>query len=230
MHTLTRRTLLTSAAASTLTIAGVGLSPAHAARPLLKKGVRGGAVRDLQNRLNGLGYWTGKADGSFGHLTQQAIYALQKVAGLKADGVVGPKTWSALDRKVRPKARTTQGRAFEVDLNRQILLGIASGRLRYIFNTSTGSGERYYSGGRWKTATTPKGNFSMYSFHPNGWQKGPLGSLYRPGYYYKGWAIHGATSIPPYPASHGCARISTGAADMLWATEWFNRNRKVLVY
>ena len=39
---------------------------------------------------------------------------------------------------------------FEVDLDRQLLIATAHGRLYYILNTSTGSGERYYSGGRWK--------------------------------------------------------------------------------
>ena len=62
----------------------------------------------LQQRLTELGYWNGKADGSFGSLTQQAVYALQKAAGLSRDGVVGTKTQKALDQGVRPKPRSAQ--------------------------------------------------------------------------------------------------------------------------
>ena len=208
----------------------LGTGAADAARPKLRKGSRGSSVTTLQKRLNTLKYWCGSPDGSFGHLTQQAVFALQKAAGLGRDGVVGPKTWAALDAGKIPSRRIRSGRGFEVDLDRQLLIATAHGRLYYILNTSTGSGERYYSGGRWKTATTPKGDFEMYSLYSRGWQSGPLGNLYRPGYYDRGWAIHGSNSIPSYPASHGCSRISVAAADMLWSRNWFRRGRRVLIH
>jgi peptidoglycan hydrolase-like protein with peptidoglycan-binding domain len=158
------------------------------------------------------------------------VFALQKAAGLGRDGVVGPKTWAALDAGTIPSRKIKSGRGFEVSLSRQLLIATAHGKLYYILNTSTGSGKRYYSGGRWKTATTPKGDFSMYSLYSSGWQSGPLGNLYRPGYYDRGWAIHGSNSIPTYPASHGCSRISVAAADMLWSRNWFRKGRRVLIY
>lgn len=208
----------------------LGTGAADAAPPTLRRGSRGSAVSSLQRRLNDLKYWAGTADGSFGHLTEQAVFALQKAAGLGKDGVVGPKTYRALDAGTRPSRRITTGVGFEVDLKKQIIIATTGGSLAYILNTSTGSGKRYYSGGRWKTATTPKGSFRMYSLYSRGWQSGPLGSLYRPGYYDRGWAIHGSNSIPSYPASHGCSRISTAASDMLWTRSWFKSGRRVVVY
>lgn len=199
------------------------------AAPVLKKGSRGSAVTTLQKNLNSLGYWCGTADGSFGHVTEQAVYAIQKVAGLGKDGVVGAKTQAAIAAKKKPRSAVTSGSSFDIDLKRQILICYTGGRVKWTFNTSTGSGERYYSGGRWKTATTPKGSFRMYRLHSAGWQTGSLGRLYRPGYYDRGWAIHGSTSIPPYPASHGCARISTAATDLLWRENWIVKDRRVLV-
>lgn len=207
----------------------LGMGPASAA-PTLRKGSKGAAVTTLQKDLAGLKYWLGAADGSFGHLTQQAVYALQKVAGLSADGVVGPKTYAAIASGARPSRKITSGVGFEVDLARQIIVATTGGKLSYILNTSTGSGKRYYSGGRWKTATTPTGDFTMYSLYSKGWQSGPLGSLYRPGYYDRGWAIHGSNSIPSYPASHGCCRISVAASDMLWTRKWFVKGRRVLIH
>jgi peptidoglycan hydrolase-like protein with peptidoglycan-binding domain len=49
---------------------------------VLELGDSGPAVVALQTRLSRLGYWLGRADGTFGLTTQQAVYALQKAAGL----------------------------------------------------------------------------------------------------------------------------------------------------
>jgi peptidoglycan hydrolase-like protein with peptidoglycan-binding domain len=53
------------------------------AASLLHRGDTGAAVRSLQQRLTTLGYWLGAPNGVFGDSTQQAVYALQKVAGLR---------------------------------------------------------------------------------------------------------------------------------------------------
>ena len=47
-------------------------------------------------------------------------------------------------------------------------------------------------------------------------RRGPL-RLWRPRYFNGGIAVHGSPSIPAYPASHGCARVSNAAMDMIWA-------------
>ena len=56
----------------------------------------GPAVRALQQRLSALGYWLGTPDGTFGASTDQAVYALQKAAGICRDDIVGPLTAAAL--------------------------------------------------------------------------------------------------------------------------------------
>jgi murein DD-endopeptidase MepM/ murein hydrolase activator NlpD len=58
----------------------------------LKKGSEGSAVKYLQTTLG----VTGDDAGFFGSNTHKAVAALQKKAGLKADGIVGPLTWKAL--------------------------------------------------------------------------------------------------------------------------------------
>ena len=63
---------------------------------LLKNGRRGELVRELQTRLNEQGYKAGTADGIFGRNTEQAVKALQSVAGITVDGKVGKNTWTAL--------------------------------------------------------------------------------------------------------------------------------------
>lgn len=67
-------------------------------KPVLRKGCRGEAVRELQERLNYLGYSCGVVDGIFGDDTKDAVKAFQAEHGLAVDGVVGPKTWSELNK------------------------------------------------------------------------------------------------------------------------------------
>ncbi|WP_433723794.1 L,D-transpeptidase family protein [Actinoplanes sp. CA-051413] len=195
----------------------------------LKTGVKGARVVALQQRLTDLGYWNGKADGTFGGRTQQAVYALQKAAGLNRDGVVGPKTQKALDQGVRPKAKSTSGRVIEINLRRQLLMLVDNGTISHVFNTSTGSMEHYEQNGATFLADTPSGKFRV-SRQIDGWRHAPLGLLWRPKYFNGGIAVHGANSVPPYPASHGCARVSIAAMNWMWTNDKIPIDTRVWVY
>ena len=50
----------------------------------------------VQRALKSAGVYTGKVDGKIGAGTKQAIVEFQKSHGLKADGVLGKKTWDEL--------------------------------------------------------------------------------------------------------------------------------------
>lgn len=65
-------------------------------KPILRRGCRGEAVKELQERLNYLGYSCGVVDGIFGDDTKDAVKAYQADHGLQVDGVVGSKTWDKL--------------------------------------------------------------------------------------------------------------------------------------
>lgn len=67
--------------------------------PTLKKGSKGEYVTLLQTKLKNKGYDLGSygVDGDFGTATEKAVKAFQKDNGLTADGIVGEKTWKALD-------------------------------------------------------------------------------------------------------------------------------------
>jgi peptidoglycan hydrolase-like protein with peptidoglycan-binding domain len=200
-----------------------------AAPAKLKQGAEGPEVVALQKRLTELGYWNGKADGRFGSTTRQAVYALQKAAGLSRDGVVGAKTRRALDEGIRPKARSTSGHVVEISLRRQLLMIVDDGRVTRIFNTSTGSNENYEHDGETYLADTPPGKFRV-SRQIDGWRDAPLGLLWRPKYFNGGIAVHGAHSVPPYPASHGCARLSIAAMNWIWANDQMPVKTRVWVY
>jgi len=76
---------------------------------------------------------------------------------------------------------------------------------------------------------TPSGSFRVYR-QVNAWDPGPLGKLYRPKYFNRGIAIHGYTSVPSTPASHGCCRVSLPAIDNLWGVGGIPVGTEVLVY
>jgi peptidoglycan hydrolase-like protein with peptidoglycan-binding domain len=189
----------------------------------------GPAVANLQKRLNDLGYWLGGAgDGHYGQLTRQAVMAFQKVEGLGRDGVAGPITLQRLSTASRPKPRG--GGGLEIDLARQVIFVVQGGQVRWVLNTSTGSGEAYASpSGGSAIAATPPGHYHI-NREIDGVRKAPLGNLYRPKYFNGGIAVHGAGNIPAHPASHGCARVTNAAMDMLWASGAATMGTPVWVY
>ena len=186
-------------------------------QPGLQLGDSSASVRRLQELLNGLGYWVGPANGVFGDSTQQAVWAIQKVADLTRDGVVGSRTIAALASGVVPTPRPATGNLIEVDLKNDLLMVIQGGRLAYTLNTSTGGGYTYTDKHVTSVAITPTGVFHIFGVI-NGLDVDSLGALWRPRFFTEGGiAIHGDSYVPPYPVSHGCVRVSDEAINWIWA-------------
>lgn len=196
---------------------------------VLAVGDTGQAVTDLQHRLSALGYWVGPTNGSFGDSTEQAVYALQKAAGITADGEVDPETRSALARGVRPAVRSTAGYVIEVDLADDLVMFVDQGRLEYVLNTSTGGGYTYTEDGESAVAATPQGRFTIIR-QVDGMVVDSLGELWRPKFFYSGFAIHGDSYVPPDPVSHGCVRVSNEAIDWIWSANLAPLGTAVWVY
>ncbi len=60
-------------------------------RPTLRRGMTGPLTAQVQAKVGVA------VDGKFGAITEAAVRAFQRARGLVADGIVGPKTWAALD-------------------------------------------------------------------------------------------------------------------------------------
>ena len=178
----------------------------------------------VQERLNQLGFWTGTPDGQYGFATVQAVMAFQKYLGLPSSGSVDDGTAAYLSAfPERAHGMSDSGTLVEVDKAKQLLFIVVDGQTVWAFNTSTGSGIPYEATNKKDPtkiekgdAMTPAGLFEVTRERPEGWWEGDLGKIYRPKYFNGGIAIHGMTSVPNYPASHGCVRLSTMAMDFVW--------------
>jgi N-acetylmuramoyl-L-alanine amidase len=197
--------------------AGLVAGPAGAAAPrMLRMGSRGADVLALERRLAGLHYDVGRVDSVFDNSTFHGVIAFQKVNGLGRDGVVGPITRGRLARPVVPRVVVRRsGSSLEINLSRQVMIYARGGGVVRILDISSGSGRLYTVDGQTRRAITPTGNFRI-TRKINAWRTSKLGRLYRPAYFYGGYAVHGSWSVPAYPASHGCVRVTIAVMDRLY--------------
>lgn len=187
-------------------------------RPVdLEPGDAGPWVIRLQERLTDAGFRPGPIDGVYGKATLGAVYAFQKVNDLERDGIFGAEDWEALDaaRTIELPPSDENPDRVEVDLERQVLYLVFDNRVETVLPISSGNGEYYRGrGGSWVRARTPEGSF-RFTRRIDGWRISYLGALYRPFYFRGGYAIHGSSSVPPHPASHGCVRVENHDMDFL---------------
>jgi len=158
----------------------------------------------------------GKVDSVFDNSTFHGVIAFQKVNGLGRDGVVGPMTRAKLARPAAPRVIVRRsGSSLEINLSRQVMIYARGGGVVRIFDISSGSGRLYTVDGQTRRAVTPTGNFHV-TRKINAWRTSKLGRLYRPAYFYGGYAVHGSWSVPAYPVSHGCVRVTIAVMDRLY--------------
>lgn len=182
----------------------------------LRSGDTGPAVKELESRLKQLGYDPGKLDGVFDQYTRFAVISLQKVSSLTVDGLAGPAVQAAIANPTSAPVLVADGSPsrVEVDLRQQLMVVYRDGTPVLITHVSTGSNETFCSSGRCREAVTPVGSFRFFR-RISGWRTAELGRLYNPVYFTDdGVAVHGASSVPLHPASHGCVRIPMHTADL----------------
>jgi peptidoglycan hydrolase-like protein with peptidoglycan-binding domain len=190
--------------------------------PVLKAGQKGRGVKQLQRRLAEGPFDPGPADGEYGGKTVQAVWALEKLAGVPVDGNWGPLDEYALEQlengDVGEPAKKHKKRWVEVDLSQQLVKVYDPGSSEpfLVSHASSGSGIPWSNEGHSGSSVTPLGDF-VISRRIIGWRESSLdiGRLFNPLYFNGGIALHGAMSVPLYPASHGCIRLPMHIADYL---------------
>lgn len=214
----------------------------------LFQGIESAEVKTLQDRLTVLGFDPGPADGVFGLMTTQAVWAFEKlvlhVPRTEATGQVDEATWESLmgDVQITPR-RPTDGLAdhTEVYLPEQVLIvfqkdvpvvisHISSGQL-----DEQGQPAEYCEDATYDTdqqgreldepitkavcaVAKTPGGVFEYTREVEGKRVSPLGGMWNPVYFNYGIAVHGALNIPLEPASHGCIRLPMHISDYFQST------------
>jgi len=198
----------------------------HPASPVAAVVVGSGAATVVrgQQRLLELGFWLSAADGNYGLTTRQAVMAFQKWSGLPASGNLDETTAARLNTVQCRPTTGVSGDLFLVDKSQQLGFIVRRGSAEWVINVSTGGDYDY----TWRDsrgnliqdkAITPSGTHRVYRASDEARYEGSLGVLYRPRFFVGGVAVHGSSSVPNYPASHGCVRVTNQAMDMIWGTD-----------
>lgn len=176
--------------------------------PLRPGAPRSAATRQLQQRLIKLRYLPrGTADGIYGDQTSQAVLAFQAWEGLDRDGVAGPATQKALAKAKIPRPEGDgPARRVEIHLDEGVVLLVRGGRTRRAIHASPGT----------PGYDTPRGSFEVFRKELMSWSV-PY-SVWMPyaSYFNGGIALHESSSVPAYPASHGCVRIPPSEAKLVY--------------
>jgi lipoprotein-anchoring transpeptidase ErfK/SrfK len=186
--------------------------PSNVAKPPKVKGPKPGDTRGLQAALAKIKFLPSSAvNGKYDDRTRQAVFAFQAYAGLPRDGIAGPNTSSALGAAAAPTPRRGgSGRHVEIDRAKGLVFLVSSGKVTRAIHTSTGVG------GDSTDLGTPPGSFKIYRKEKSSWSVPYKVWLPYAAYWDAGWALHGYSDVPAYPASHGCARLPLAEAPVVY--------------
>jgi N-acetylmuramoyl-L-alanine amidase len=195
----------------TISVLLIFVASANAQQARSKQMLTRAEIRDTEQMLSDLGYWTGVIDGVFDVASQSALIAFQKWQGREATGQLSIDELEAIRTSAAPRAKEIGYEHVEVNLDRQVLMLVKEDGSVRVLPVSTGNNATFVDEGQQSLAYTPRGRFLVYA-KDIGWKTGSLGSTYYANFISGGVAIHGSRHVPTEPASHGCIRIPMFAA------------------
>ncbi len=181
------------------------------------------SLRDAQRALADGPFDPGPIDGVYGTKTKNAVWSLEKLAGIAMNGQWGADDEAALQRVLNGTIggpTTSHSRRWvEIDLSQQLMKVYDPGRSVPVLvsHISSGNGIPWRQGRYSGRSITPVGSFTIFR-RISGWHQSSLGlgGMYNPLYITSsGIALHGSRSVPSYPASHGCIRVPMHIAGYL---------------
>lgn len=174
---------------------------------VLQVGSAGADVRALNRRLFTLHFLPGRLSNEYTAATADGVTAFQKWAGITRDGSAGPQTQRALARAQTPTPLLKRGgKRVEVSISKQLAFEVSDGKVLWAIPVSTAM----------PGYITPLGRYRVYSKSIESWSNPYKEWLPYASYYSGGRALHGLSSVPPYPASHGCIRVPLEFAPLLY--------------
>lgn len=162
-----------------------------------------------QARLAELGYPVGPVDGIDGGQTRRALCAWRRLEGREVSRQsLHPGELDALQASQGLPAAAA-GRGVTADRTCQAVYYRQDGRWQHVHRASTGA-----------DGLPRPGDYRIQWARP-GWHTSTLypadtPNMYNTLYFRGAIAIHGSHHVPPHPASAGCVRVTTAAADQLF--------------
>lgn len=186
--------------------------------------------RKLNELFAGLGIAELAVDGDSGPLTRQQLCAFRLARNLpisRADMAPGGEEEKLLmataTLPIPSAAAVAEDRWILIDKTCQVMIvGELNTRNVFVFGTSTGEpghetdNQESVRAFRYDPALENEGWHNSTTF-PVAADNPLNGNMYRPLYFFRGEAIHGANNVPPQPKSKGCARLRVENQDALIA-------------
>ncbi|MEO1056547.1 MAG: L,D-transpeptidase [Actinomycetota bacterium] len=188
----------------------------------------GGQQHRLNALLTPLGFPEMPVDGISGPVTRRGLCAARTALGMEVNrsdmeaGSADEERLFATEELPVPPFTAADGRWIVIDRTCQVMFAGEGDRLVFVFPTSTGEAGH-------ETRLQERTRAFRYdpANHNGGWHNSstypvdadnPLnGNMYRPLYFDRGQAIHGANNVPTSPQSKGCARLRPSHQDALVA-------------
>jgi hypothetical protein len=181
----------------------------------LHRGSRGPAVSLLHSALRDQGYFV-RGKKRFTSSTELALLAFRKVNKMHRNTSYSRRIFRTLlqGKGAFPLAHPGDGKHAEADLSRQVLVLAENGAPKYTFPISSGA----------SATPTVTGRFNFYLKTPGYNAK----RMYYSAYFIRGYATHGYSPVPNYPASHGCLRNPIPDARFIY--NWVDIGDPIWVY
>jgi lipoprotein-anchoring transpeptidase ErfK/SrfK len=191
-------------------------------------------VREAQTIAKKFGLPVGVADGVNGPQTARGMCAFRSIAGLTASrAAVDAPTLSKLRSYNTRYASLTgiaapalSGRTTYLIVNKtcQSMVFVKNGFYRAVMPVSTGMPGHDTPVGSYTLGGTQKG-WQCSTLYPESCNKqstgrfvsvSSKGNMYNPRELRGAIFLHGSTSVPTYPASHGCVRVTVATSDWMF--------------
>lgn len=183
--------------------------------PSLRRGNRGKHVKLFNRLLDKQGYVPSRGK-QFTARTGRAVLAYRKVHGMAriTRATSGIFKTLADGRGTYKVKKPGAGKHAEVNISRQVLVLAEGDRARRIYHIASGA----------PGTPSDRGHYRFYRRQPG------YNSLrmYYSVYYNRGEAVHGYSSVPTKPASHGCIRTPISDARSIY--NWVSLGMSIYVY
>ncbi|MEL4503762.1 peptidoglycan-binding protein [Luteococcus sp. H138] len=208
--------------------------PVTSGKIIARPGDNNNTVKQIQGRLNGLGYLPASAIiGKYGPATTAAVKRFQANNGLKATGVTDATTHNLIIAKYKKRPKVTKpsvrldsrcltGRAICIDKGDQKMYWVVNGRIQASYKVRTGR----------PSLPTRSGSFKVYLKHPNWYSTLYHVNMPYTMFFSGGQAVHYSSEFAQIGysgrGSHGCVNMNS-RSDARWLYSQVRVGDKVIV-